>query len=363
MPTSARDIMTTELIVAHPEMTIEEAIKTLVNNRITGMPVVDTSHKLVGVVSEYDIIKSIEGVDREKPLNLQRKIDYTHEATTVSEDATLPQILTHFVENRVRRLPVLNRPACSSGSSRDGTSCACSSIAQKRCEAEAGHRKRCGAPRRSRRGAVIRRRRAACGPEQASQAGTPSYRARPFEVAPLDEAVFAEIVALNRLATELAGELALVGQAELSRKLAANPRHGGLLPRFFPSKMAAQAALADSAADARNEGAAELEQRLAQLRLENATLRTRSAQLGGLDELRRLRRETALCAESSRSSESSSPGSRPRGGLRSKSPRARSVFRPWRPLSRDSSMGTDPKTEELLAQIRALEYETPASPV
>ncbi|MBI3556531.1 MAG: CBS domain-containing protein, partial [Deltaproteobacteria bacterium] len=41
MVTSAKDIMTTELILGHPEMTIEDAIKTLVNNRITGMPVVD----------------------------------------------------------------------------------------------------------------------------------------------------------------------------------------------------------------------------------------------------------------------------------------------------------------------------------
>lgn len=107
--TRAKDIMTTELILAHPEMTIEDAIKAMVNNRITGMPVVDENRHLVGIVSEYDVIKSIEAVEKDKPLDLMKTIDYSAKASIVQEDTPLPVILRQFVERKVRRLPVVNK--------------------------------------------------------------------------------------------------------------------------------------------------------------------------------------------------------------------------------------------------------------
>ena len=108
MVTYAKDIMTTELILSHPEMTIEEAIKILVNNRITGMPVVDDQRRIVGVISEYDIIRSIESCERDKPLELSRRIDFTSKVTSVREETALPEILKQFVEKKIRRLPVIN---------------------------------------------------------------------------------------------------------------------------------------------------------------------------------------------------------------------------------------------------------------
>lgn len=109
MVTVARDIMTTELILGHPKMTIEEAIKTLVNNRITGMPVVDEERHIVGVVSEYDIIKSVDSFEKDRPVDLSQIIEFSHKVTTVSEDAKLSDILKYFVEKKVRRLPVINK--------------------------------------------------------------------------------------------------------------------------------------------------------------------------------------------------------------------------------------------------------------
>lgn len=109
MATTAKDIMTTELILGRPDMTIEEAIKTMVNNRITGMPVVDEGHHIVGIVSEYDIIKSIESFDKEKLLNLSQTIEFTNKVTTITEETPLPVILKAFIERKVRRLPVVNK--------------------------------------------------------------------------------------------------------------------------------------------------------------------------------------------------------------------------------------------------------------
>jgi len=106
--TKAKDIMTTELILGHPNMTVEDAIKALVNNRITGLPIVDNDRKIVGVLSEYDVIKSVEGKTEKHPIDLGAKIDFTAKVTTIGEDAPLPEIFSLFLEKKVRRLPVVN---------------------------------------------------------------------------------------------------------------------------------------------------------------------------------------------------------------------------------------------------------------
>ena len=100
--------MTTELILAHENMSIGEAIKSLVNNRITGMPVVDQNRHLIGIVSEYDIIKSVDRSDTTKPVDLEQSILFTSKVTSVIEDTPFEDILKLFIEKKVRRLPVLN---------------------------------------------------------------------------------------------------------------------------------------------------------------------------------------------------------------------------------------------------------------
>jgi CBS domain-containing protein len=56
----AIDVMTPSVICAQPEMTIHEAAQRLVDNRISGMPVVDATGALVGMVSEGDLLHRVE---------------------------------------------------------------------------------------------------------------------------------------------------------------------------------------------------------------------------------------------------------------------------------------------------------------
>ena len=51
-----RDIMTTELITVSPETEILQAAETLLGNHINGVPVVDDSGKLVGILCQSDLI-------------------------------------------------------------------------------------------------------------------------------------------------------------------------------------------------------------------------------------------------------------------------------------------------------------------
>ena len=54
---NAQAMMTTKVITFLPETRIYEAMRTLLSNKISGAPVVDKSHLLVGILSEKDCFR------------------------------------------------------------------------------------------------------------------------------------------------------------------------------------------------------------------------------------------------------------------------------------------------------------------
>jgi CBS domain-containing protein len=52
----AKDIMKTEVITIMPDNLISEAVSKMVKNEISGLPVVDKDDKLLGVISESDVL-------------------------------------------------------------------------------------------------------------------------------------------------------------------------------------------------------------------------------------------------------------------------------------------------------------------
>ena len=57
----ARDIMTREVAVVHPETTLLAAVKLMASRGISGLPVVDGHGALVGMMSEADLLRWHEG--------------------------------------------------------------------------------------------------------------------------------------------------------------------------------------------------------------------------------------------------------------------------------------------------------------
>jgi len=106
METTARDIMTSELITINESTSLEDALKLLINHKITGLPVVDDKGRLLGILSEYDIIAQISKQKRLSSEIFHDKINYTHYAHTVDESVSLPEIVSLFVKNKYRRVPV-----------------------------------------------------------------------------------------------------------------------------------------------------------------------------------------------------------------------------------------------------------------
>mgnify|MGYP002713732946 FL=1 len=62
MPKTVADVMTRDPIVVRPETSLHDAIKLLAEKRISGLPVVDDAGKLIGTISETDLMWQETGV-------------------------------------------------------------------------------------------------------------------------------------------------------------------------------------------------------------------------------------------------------------------------------------------------------------
>jgi CBS domain-containing protein len=58
---TAADIMTKDVAVVHPETPLLSAVKLMAGRRISGMPVVDDTGTLIGIMSEGDLVRWHEG--------------------------------------------------------------------------------------------------------------------------------------------------------------------------------------------------------------------------------------------------------------------------------------------------------------
>jgi CBS domain-containing protein len=125
----AKDIMTKEVITVKPETTIEELARLLMTQHISGAPVVDDRGKIVGIVTENDLISKnsrlhiptiLRLFDAYIPLGTSkmesdiRKMAAstvgdicTKEIITVDEEASVEYIATIMTEKRIHVLPVV----------------------------------------------------------------------------------------------------------------------------------------------------------------------------------------------------------------------------------------------------------------
>lgn len=54
---NASDVMVSAVITVKPDATVQEAAQLMLANRVSGLPVVDDSAKLVGLISEGDLLR------------------------------------------------------------------------------------------------------------------------------------------------------------------------------------------------------------------------------------------------------------------------------------------------------------------
>ena len=52
----AKDVMSEDVITISPDATLSDAIELLIAKEISGMPVIDDNEKMIGIISEKDIL-------------------------------------------------------------------------------------------------------------------------------------------------------------------------------------------------------------------------------------------------------------------------------------------------------------------
>lgn len=124
---NARDIMTTRVITVTADAPVADIARLLVDNRISAVPVVDADQRVLGIVSEGDLMRRPENqTERHSSwwlalweLPEARAADYIHshartagevmtrDVVTVSEDAPLGEIAQLLEERRIKRVPVV----------------------------------------------------------------------------------------------------------------------------------------------------------------------------------------------------------------------------------------------------------------
>ena len=97
----ARDIMTRTVCTIRPQASAQEAAQLLSQKRISGLPVVDENSKIIGIVTEADIISK---VDRE---GLRVADIMSHEVITVDEETLVSDIAMLLTERKIKRVPVV----------------------------------------------------------------------------------------------------------------------------------------------------------------------------------------------------------------------------------------------------------------
>ncbi|HLI08310.1 MAG TPA: CBS domain-containing protein [Ktedonobacteraceae bacterium] len=97
----ASDIMTRRVCTIQPEASAQEVAQLLYQHRISGAPVVDAEGRLIGMITEADIISK---VNRE---GLRVADIMTHELIVVTEDTPVGEIAQLLTERKIKRVPVV----------------------------------------------------------------------------------------------------------------------------------------------------------------------------------------------------------------------------------------------------------------
>lgn len=124
---TAADIMTTNILTVTPDALVAKAAGIILEHEITALPVVDEEQRLLGMVSEDDLIRSAEAMrdtDRSWWLTLltvstsdlkevlgkgDRKVEevMSRDVVLASERQSLKKLIVMLSKRRIKQLPVV----------------------------------------------------------------------------------------------------------------------------------------------------------------------------------------------------------------------------------------------------------------
>jgi len=103
--TKAADIMTTTVITAKKGMVLTEVIALLLRWHISGLPVIDDEDKIVGIISEIDLVNlTFDGNAADTKVEEVMVTDIV----SFSPNTELATLVQAFSKGHLRRVPIIN---------------------------------------------------------------------------------------------------------------------------------------------------------------------------------------------------------------------------------------------------------------
>ena len=118
MSNLAKELMTADPQCCTADTTLTDVAKLMVECDCGEIPIIDSDKKLIGVVTDRDIVCRIVAKGKNPALATAGDA-MTQPVISVTEDASLADVLAKMEDHQVRRLPVV-----------DGSGCICGIIAQ-----------------------------------------------------------------------------------------------------------------------------------------------------------------------------------------------------------------------------------------
>lgn len=129
---TAKDIMTTDVITALPEQDVLATAKTMIENKINGLPVVDDQGLLIGIITQSDLIAQQKTMrlpsvftilDGLVPMTSTRQFEdeirkmsalkvedaMTGKVVSVTPETSVNEVATIMVERKFHTLPVVDQ--------------------------------------------------------------------------------------------------------------------------------------------------------------------------------------------------------------------------------------------------------------
>ena len=110
----ARDVMTSDPACCTSDTTLDQVARMMIQNDCGEIPVVDSSNRPIGVVTDRDIVCRIVA-EGKNPMGHGADEAMTTPVVTVSADAELSEVIARMTAHRIRRILVTDDEGCCTG--------------------------------------------------------------------------------------------------------------------------------------------------------------------------------------------------------------------------------------------------------
>ena len=110
----AKEIMTSAPQCCSAETTLNEVANLMVEADCGEIPVTDASNRLIGVITDRDIVCRVVAKGR-NPSAVTAAECMTEPVVVVNEDTSLDDVVSVMEENQIRRVPVVDASGCCCG--------------------------------------------------------------------------------------------------------------------------------------------------------------------------------------------------------------------------------------------------------